>query len=97
MRKSKLTAQELEESELAEHQQRQQRNGGFSIRSVRDRGWGHIIDKKSNHRCSILWHVDNRIPGVYYSGVPAGRIVLVSDGKEMVFNVDELQKLLRWA
>lgn len=85
MRKSSLKALELEEEES---NQRQSRNNGLSLMSVRDRGWA-----KLSNGSVMEWSVDSPLQElVPRRQIPVGHFYL--DGK--LFDVDEFRKYERW-
>lgn len=95
MRKSKLTAEEIQAAEKAADDRRISRGHGFSMMEVRDRGWARL-----NNGAVIIWPVDKekRLPGVPYLSVPRGHFVLDLGGAgRHLFETDDFQKFLRWA
>lgn len=92
MRNSKITAQEVEAAEIAADERRRSRNNGFSLMSVRDRGWTRL-----NNGVVMLWPTDREpMPGEAITSVPKGKFVLVINGKSHLFDADDFQKSLRW-
>ncbi len=96
MRQSKFSAQEV--AEMDETKQKQTRNNGFKLMSVRDLGY-----KKLSNGASVLWHTDNP-PTDIQNGVevtqgtiPEGTFGIRVDGQTILFDAEELQKYLRWA
>jgi len=89
MRQSKLTADEIQAAEKAADERRRSRDNGFSLMSIRDRGWvrletGQILE----------WHTDRPLyEGEARQHVPEGHIMIDAQ----LFNVDEFQKFLRWS
>ena len=84
MRKSTLSQQEI--AELDEMKAKQTRGAGLSLMSVRDRGYTTLSNGKRVH-----WHV--RKGGWGNRSVQPGTIVI----DDVAYNVEELQKWIRWA
>jgi hypothetical protein len=96
VRKSKISAEEIEEIEFAEFDRRQVRGKGLDLMSVRDRGWGHIRDHRGR-ALTMSWHV-NAPPqeGIARNNIPPGMFMLEGDGIRVMFDADEFRKFLRW-
>jgi hypothetical protein len=89
MRKSKLSASEIEAQQLAEHQERSGRRDGFSMMTIRDRGWVRL-----SNGSVFEWPVERELgEGEARTHVPEGTFIL--DGK--LYDVDEFRKWQRWA
>lgn len=93
MRQSKLKREEI--NELDEFKRQESRKSGFSLMSVRDRGWGRV----GGSDVVLEWHVprDKRPAGVPYRNVPTGMVVLHIGKESALINVEDLLKLTRWA
>lgn len=94
MRKSQLTATEIQAAEEAQDNRRSSRRNGFSMMPERDRGW-----RRLKNGTVILWHVpeEKREEWVVYQHVPEGHFALDINGKIYGFELDDFQKGLRWA
>jgi hypothetical protein len=93
LRKSKLSAAEIEAAEQAADKRKSSRKQGFSMMDERDRGWKHL-----SNGAVFFWPVprEKRENGLTYLDVPEGHFVLVIGGREILFNADEMQGCLRW-
>ena len=92
MRKSKTSALELEEQELAQAKHKEARKGGFTLMEIRDRGWGHLAPLYgSAQEVVMLWATgrDNDFK----------LIIKPYKGKtiEVVLDAEQVRKYLRWA
>lgn len=101
MTKSKL-APEVQ-AELDEYNHRQNRSHGYSLMSIRDRGWQELTNGVIAH-----WNFPRReSEAITYRGstyqtvenprVPNGHFGLEVNGELVVFDAEELRKVLRWA
>lgn len=91
--RTKQSAAEIEELELAENNRRQTRKSGFSLMSVRDRGW-----IKLNNGVVLEWPVDRELlDGEVRSFIPKGYFGMVTGDKKIIFDAEEFKKYLRWA
>lgn len=95
-RKSKLTASEIEEAEKASEERRQSRNLGFQKMYERD-----AVSRTLSNGITMLWHVDPELvklpAGGLWPTIPEDKFMLLIDGKEHYFDLDEFRKSLRWA
>lgn len=87
MRKSQLSVQEV--AEMDEMNRVNTRNSGFSLMSVRDKGYIRL-----GNGCLMQWHVDRQLKdGEARQVIPDGMVMI----DDKFFNAEELQKYLRWA
>jgi hypothetical protein len=85
LRKSKMSALELEEQEL----RKESRKKGYSMMDIRDRGWA-----KLSNGSIIEWSVDRPLAeGEVRRRIEKGTVIL----DEKLYDVDELLRWLRWA
>jgi hypothetical protein len=98
MQKSKQTPEEIEAIERAADNRRISRNNGFSLMSVRDRGWVTISEMRTGE-VNLFWHIDRPlVDGEVRVNVPPGMIRIDMGGdKWLLFDAEELRKFLRWA
>lgn len=94
MRKSHLSASEIEAEELEEYNRKRTRKRGYSMMSVRDRGYSIL-----NNGVKIVWPVAGEwseeqggIQTKSGTGVPTGHFKL--DGK--LYDADDFRRFLRW-
>jgi hypothetical protein len=96
MRKSTLTQEEIFAAEKAADDRRQSRNQGFIKMYERDSVMRHL-----SNGTTMLWHVDPKQvkmpPGGVWPNIPEDSFMLIVDGKEHLFNLEEFRKWLRWA
>lgn len=92
MRKSRLTADEIEATERAADERKYRRGMGFDLMSVRDRGWADI-----GNGMIMEWPVD-RTPADYEarSVVPPNHFILRTNKETLMLNADDFRKYLRW-
>ena len=91
-RKSKLTAEEIQAAEMAEDDRKKNRNNGFSLMDIRDRGWARL-----NNGIIIVWHTDKPLNnGEVRDYIPPGHFALHLDKEKYIFEADDFQKFLRW-
>lgn len=101
-RKSKLTAEEIEAADMAADDKRYHRGNGFSLMSIRDRGWTNIIDKAGSREVAFLWHTNRQgADGEAVRFIPPGQFVLEFRNKQgkpetLAFDAEDFQKWLRW-
>lgn len=94
-RQSKLSAQEV--AELDETKQRETRNSGLSLMDIRDRGYAYIRDY-SGGSVTMHWNVHRPLKnGEARRVIPDGKVLFTKGDTEIVFDVEELNKSLRWA
>lgn len=93
MRKSKLTAEEIEAAEMAADERKQNRKNGFSLADIRDRGWTRL----SNGVIMEWWvEKEKRQEYIAYPNIPQGKFMLTIDGRSVVYDADDFRKFLRW-
>lgn len=108
MRKSKISASEMEERELTEYNRLHKRGRALNLARVRDRGWVRLknnvvmlwpVDKELGKTVSTITLEDGEKLTVttYPPYVPDGHFTLEIDGKRHMFDTDEFRKFLRWA
>jgi len=93
MRKSKLTAEEIEAAELAADNRKKSRRDGFSLMAVRDRGIAELsngIVVRWPHKTK--WSDEINGISTRETSIPEGTFMI--DNK--LYDVDELQRFLRW-
>lgn len=95
-RTSKLTFDEIQAAEQASEDRRASRAQGFKKMYERDQ-----VMKVLSNGVRMLWHVDPELvktpPGGVWPEIPEHQFMLVIDGKEHRFDLDEFRKWLRWA
>lgn len=93
MKKTTLSAQEI--AELDEINQRVARDAGLKLMPVRDRGYARM-----SNGTIALWHGKpwvNEVGVVNGQDVPPGTFGIRIEGKNYLFDAEELRKYLRWA
>lgn len=102
MRNTKITAEEIEATEVAAEARKQNRNQGFSMMSVRDQGYTKIRDL-NGRGVALLWPTAREaLEGEAFRRIPEGAFVMEFRGESgkmenLVFDAEELKKWLRWA
>lgn len=92
MRKSKLTPEEAQAAEQAADQRKSKRSQGFSLMSVRDRGWQEL-----SNGAVIEWPVDTPLEDfVPRRIVPDGYFLLTLGKESALFDADDFRRFLRW-
>lgn len=100
MRRSTLTAEELQTAERAAEDRRQGRTNGYSLMEIRDRGYADVRSVAGDDMM-VRWHRQRnpelREGEVRTVNVPEGMVWLEIGDEYGLFRVDDLQKWLRWA
>lgn len=92
MRKSKLTAADIEAAEQAADSRRTARNQGFSLMEIRDRGWMEIANG-----AIVEWPTDTELTEyVPRRIIPEGHFVINMGKESALFDADDFRKVLRW-
>lgn len=93
MRKSKISASDMEARELSEYNRRHKRDRAFDTMKIRDRGWVRLSNGVILH-----WPVTNPPEElVPRQVVPEGTFMLSIGDQTAVFDLDEFRMWLRWA
>lgn len=93
MRKSKISAEEMEASLLAEDKRKKDRANAFGLMSVRDRGWVEL-QNGAVMEWPVVAEPEDYVPR---SVIPEGSFLLHIKGETYAFDTDEFRKFLRWA
>ena len=97
MRNSKLSIQEI--AELDETKRKETRKSGFSLMTIRDRGWS-VIKNYLGNDVRIVWNTTREPwPGEAIDNIPNGmiRIDVPKGTKSILVDVEDLNKWTRWA
>lgn len=89
----KLSRDEILAIEKAKDERQRNRRKGFSMMTVRDKGWARL-----SNGTAMLWHSEAPLkPGEVRRNIPEGSFVLVMGGEERLFDAEEFRRWLRWA
>lgn len=94
MRQSKLTVEEIEAAAEVADKQKKTRTTGFDMMTIRDRGYAIL-----SNGAKVVWPIkevwSEEVNGVQTkaSSIPAGTFMI----NGVLFDMDELQKFIRWA
>lgn len=93
MRKSKISASDMEKRDLLEYERSHKRNRVYKeLIPEKDKGWVRL-----SNGVVFLWHTDRELAeGELRDHVPSGSFVLAIDSKKYAFDLDEFRKWLRW-
>lgn len=92
---SKQKASEIEAIEMAADDRRRNRNDGFSMAAIRDRGWVHL-----ENGFMMRWNaptIELEEGEFQDNPIPKGYFLLNFQGKNQLFDAEEFRKWLRWA
>lgn len=93
MRKSKISSEDAYAAEVAAADRKEKRKTGFSMMSIRDKGYQRL-----SNGVIMLWPTDRELEdGETITRVPDGKFVLIVNGEYIPFDTDDFRQSLRWA